>query len=85
MHKSEKVACRFPQERGNSYALPGLCSEKREFWFWMKVIMLPRSSYLYSPLPVLLATSAVDLETDKSIQDIIRGPQFKHTTILTIA
>jgi len=31
------------------------------------------------------ATSAVDLETDKSIQEIIRGPQFKHTTILTIA
>jgi len=31
------------------------------------------------------ATSAVDLETDKSIQEIIRGPQFKNTTILTIA
>ncbi|KAI0305966.1 metal resistance protein YCF1 [Multifurca ochricompacta] len=31
------------------------------------------------------ATSAVDLETDKAIQQIIRGPQFKHTTILTIA
>ena len=31
------------------------------------------------------ATSAVDLETDQAIQDIIRGPQFKNTTILTIA
>lgn len=31
------------------------------------------------------ATSAVDLETDKAIQEIIRGPQFKNTTILTIA
>ncbi|KAH9175034.1 P-loop containing nucleoside triphosphate hydrolase protein, partial [Lactarius sanguifluus] len=31
------------------------------------------------------ATSTVDLETDKAIQDIIRGPQFKNTTILTIA
>ncbi|KAI0272641.1 hypothetical protein BC834DRAFT_840866 [Gloeopeniophorella convolvens] len=31
------------------------------------------------------ATSAVDLETDKAIQEIIRGPQFEHTTILTIA
>ncbi|KAH9989856.1 metal resistance protein YCF1 [Russula vinacea] len=31
------------------------------------------------------ATSAVDLETDKAIQEIIRGTQFKHTTILTIA
>jgi ABC-type multidrug transport system fused ATPase/permease subunit len=38
---------------------------------------------MYSPL--LSATSAVDLETDKSIQEIIRGPQFKNTTILTIA
>lgn len=33
----------------------------------------------------LAATSAVDLETDKAIQQIIRGPQFEHTTILTIA
>ncbi|KAI0255781.1 P-loop containing nucleoside triphosphate hydrolase protein [Lactifluus subvellereus] len=31
------------------------------------------------------ATSAVDLETDKAVQEIIRGPQFKNTTILTIA
>ncbi|KAG9104389.1 hypothetical protein FRC06_002943 [Ceratobasidium sp. 370] len=31
------------------------------------------------------ATSAVDLETDKAIQDIIRGPQFKGITTLTIA
>jgi ABC-type multidrug transport system fused ATPase/permease subunit len=38
---------------------------------------------MYSPL--LSATSAVDLETDKSVQEIIRGPQFKNTTILTIA
>jgi hypothetical protein len=85
MHQSEKVARRFLQDRGNSYALPGLCCAKQNFWFWMKVIIQPHRSYLYSPLPVLLATSAVDLETDKSIQEIIRGPQFKHTTILTIA
>ncbi|QRV89229.1 ABC transporter transmembrane region [Ceratobasidium sp. AG-Ba] len=31
------------------------------------------------------ATSAVDLETDKAIQEIIRGPQFKGITTLTIA
>ncbi|KAG9121358.1 hypothetical protein FRC07_002714, partial [Ceratobasidium sp. 392] len=31
------------------------------------------------------ATSAVDLETDKAIQQIIRGPQFKEITTLTIA
>ncbi|PPQ65474.1 hypothetical protein CVT26_000114 [Gymnopilus dilepis] len=31
------------------------------------------------------ATSAVDLDTDKAIQEIIRGPAFKNVTILTIA
>lgn len=31
------------------------------------------------------ATSAVDLDTDKAIQDIIRGPAFADVTILTIA
>ncbi|KAJ7583390.1 ABC transporter type 1, transmembrane domain-containing protein [Mycena floridula] len=31
------------------------------------------------------ATSAVDLDTDKAIQDIIRGPAFENVTILTIA
>ncbi|KAH9852113.1 metal resistance protein YCF1 [Lenzites betulinus] len=31
------------------------------------------------------ATSAVDLDTDRSIQEIIRGPQFAHVTMLTIA
>jgi len=31
------------------------------------------------------ATSAVDLETDKAIQEIIRGPAFADVTMLTIA
>ena len=31
------------------------------------------------------ATSAVDLDTDRAIQDIIRGPLFDDVTILTIA
>ncbi|KAG1776029.1 P-loop containing nucleoside triphosphate hydrolase protein [Suillus placidus] len=31
------------------------------------------------------ATSAVDLDTDRAIQDIIRGPIFRDVTILTIA
>lgn len=31
------------------------------------------------------ATSAVDLDTDRNIQEIIRGPAFKDVTILTIA
>ncbi|TBU30707.1 metal resistance protein YCF1 [Dichomitus squalens] len=31
------------------------------------------------------ATSAVDLDTDQAIQEIIRGPQFAHVTMLTIA
>lgn len=33
----------------------------------------------------LIATSAVDLDTDRAIQDIIRGPQFAEVTMLTIA
>jgi ATP-binding cassette, subfamily C (CFTR/MRP), member 1 len=32
-----------------------------------------------------IATSAVDLETDEAIQQIIRGPQFQEVTMLTIA
>jgi len=31
------------------------------------------------------ATSAVDLDTDKAIQEIIRGPEFANVTMLTIA
>jgi ABC-type multidrug transport system fused ATPase/permease subunit len=31
------------------------------------------------------ATSAVDLDTDKAIQEIIRGPDFANVTMLTIA
>ncbi|KIJ55549.1 hypothetical protein M422DRAFT_199806 [Sphaerobolus stellatus SS14] len=31
------------------------------------------------------ATSAIDLDTDKAVQEILRGPQFANTTILTIA
>ena len=31
------------------------------------------------------ATSAVDLDTDQAIQEIIRGPQFAHVTMLIIA
>lgn len=32
-----------------------------------------------------IATSAVDLDTDAAIQEIIRGQLFHHVTILTIA
>lgn len=32
-----------------------------------------------------LATSAVDLDTDQAIQEIIHGPAFTDVTILTIA
>ena len=31
------------------------------------------------------ATSAVDLDTDRAIQEIIRGPLFADVTMLTIA
>ena len=42
--------------------------------------------FLQSKILVLdEATSAVDLETDKAIQEIIRGPQFKDVTMFTIA
>ena len=34
---------------------------------------------------IFAATSAVDLDTDQAIQEIIRGPQFAHVTMLTIA
>jgi len=37
------------------------------------------------PNPFVLATSAVDLDTDKAIQEIIRGPDFADVTLLTIA
>ena len=36
-------------------------------------------------LTVRTATSAVDLDTDKAIQSIIRGPLFTDVTMLTIA
>ena len=45
--------------------------------------------FVDSPTPPLTrmvsATSAVDLETDKAIQEIIRGPAFAGVTMLTIA
>ena len=45
------------------------------------------SSSVTSVFPNLfiLATSAVDLDTDKAIQEIIRGPDFADVTLLTIA
>jgi ABC-type multidrug transport system fused ATPase/permease subunit len=33
----------------------------------------------------LIATSAVDLDTDRGIQEIIRGPAFADVTMLVIA
>ena len=56
-----------------------------------KLLVLDEGAIMFLLLPLLTiltfsaATSAVDLETDKAIQEIIRGPQFKNTTILTIA
>ena len=41
-----------------------------------------RMDYLTVCVP---ATSAVDLDTDKAIQEIIRGPDFVDVTLLTIA
>lgn len=36
-------------------------------------------------LTLFSATSAVDLDTDKAVQEIIRGPDFTDVTLLTIA
>ena len=33
----------------------------------------------------VLATSAVDLDTDKAIQDIMSGSEFSDVTVITIA
>ena len=33
----------------------------------------------------VLATSAVDLDTDKAIQDIMNGSEFSDVTVITIA
>jgi len=49
----------------------------------MKVRLL-LLSYTF-PDPFVSATSAVDLDTDKAIQEIIRGPDFADVTLLTIA
>lgn len=48
----------------------------------MKVLSI---LYYLTSSDIIAATSAIDLDTDKAIQDIIRGPAFKNTTILTIA
>lgn len=40
---------------------------------------------MLTELPSVAATSAVDLDTDKAVQEIIRGPQFADVTMLTIA
>jgi hypothetical protein len=52
----------------------------------MKVRLFPLSSGTDTfPNLLVLATSAVDLDTDKAIQEIIRGPDFADVTLLTIA
>lgn len=51
----------------------------------MKVSATNYSYHTLSDYCHFLATSAVDLDTDKAIQEIIRGPAFKNVTILTIA
>jgi len=50
----------------------------------MKVRSFPLSFVANADL-VDPATSAVDLDTDKAIQEIIRGPDFADVTLLTIA
>jgi hypothetical protein len=54
------------------------------FLSWMKVFVHVFSHNNSFSL-LLLATSAVDLDTDHAIQEIIRGPAFTNVTIFTIA
>lgn len=53
------------------------------------ILVLDEGSFEFLPLFLILtshsATSAVDLESDKAIQDILHGPQFAKVTMLTIA
>ena len=45
-------------------------------------LVSPQNSQLLTSCP---ATSAVDLEIDRDIQEVIRGPQFHDVTMITIA
>lgn len=51
----------------------------------LSFVPLPPAAVHGSPNPPSSATSAVDLDTDKAIQEIIRGPDFTDVTLLTIA
>ncbi len=48
----------------------------------IRAFQVPR---LVEFIPCFVATSAVDLDTDRAIQEIIRGPQFEDVTMFTIA
>lgn len=56
-----------------------------------KILVLDEGESHFSSVPdafhnlLVPATSAVDLDTDQAIQEIIRGPDFSDVTLLTIA
>ena len=62
---------------------PNSYSKSQEFLFWTKVCW--SKAKLIVDVKLSLATSAVDLDTDHAIQEIIQGPAFANVTILTIA
>jgi hypothetical protein len=49
-------------------------------------IIEQKADFLFYPLTLALpATSAVDVETDRAIQEIIRGPSFADVTMFIVA
>lgn len=54
-------------------------------WSSTKVCMSDILLFSKANMHDFVATSAVDLDTDRAIQEIIRGPIFRDVTILTIA
>lgn len=84
MRLSEKEDLLYLQDRDSYCALLGRFCVNPKSLFWTKVDISPWAIF-HQLMTIFLATSAVDLDTDQAIQDIIRGPAFTDVTILTIA
>ena len=86
MHLSEKAGHLSLPDSGSCCVSRERCCASQKYWSSTKVSEQCSCVAEHSiDLPANAATSAVDLDTDKAIQEIIRGPQFAHVTMLTIA